>query len=169
MSQAQRPTTASAVPTTRRALVDPKECSITGTLDALGDSWSILVLRELFYGVRRFNDIQHDLGISRSVLTDRLARLVEIGVARTEPYQEPGDRVRHQYRLTRKGVRLLPVMVALMEWGDEYVFDGKGPVVLEERETGDPVRIELRTPAGVTVEPSQIVTRARRKRRPTAG
>jgi DNA-binding HxlR family transcriptional regulator len=149
------------VPTTSRALIDPKTCSISGALDALGDSWSILVLRELFYGVRRFNDIQNDLGISRSVLTDRLARLVELGVARTEPYQQPGDRVRNQYRLTRKGVRLLPVMVALMEWGDEYINDGRGPVVLQERETGDTVRLELRSTAGAIIEPNQIVTRPR--------
>jgi DNA-binding HxlR family transcriptional regulator len=150
----------------RRAPIDPETCSISGALDALGDTWSILVLRELFYGVRRFNDIQNDLGISRSVLTDRLARLVEIGVARTEPYQEPGDRVRKQYRLTRKGVRLLPVMVALMEWGDEYLNDGKGPVVLEDRASGDRVRVELRSTSGAVVEPNQIVTRPRSERKP---
>ncbi|MCU1400157.1 MAG: transcriptional regulator, hxlr family protein [Acidimicrobiales bacterium] len=153
-----------SVPTARRALVDPKSCSIGGALDALGDSWSILVLRELFYGVRRFNDIQNDLGISRSVLTERLARLVEVGVARTEAYQEPGDRVRKQYRLTRKGVRLLPVMVALMEWGDEYLCGGEGPVTLEHRDTGETVHVELRTVSGTPVEPSEIITKARKRR-----
>jgi DNA-binding HxlR family transcriptional regulator len=152
------------IPTRRRALIDPKTCSISGALDALGDSWSILVLRELFYGVRRFNDIQNDLGISRSVLTDRLARLVDLGVARTVPYQQPGDRVRNEYRLTRKGVRLLPVMVALMEWGDEYLNGGNGPVILEERETGDRVQVELRSTSGALVEPNQIVTRPRNRR-----
>src|SRR3954447_40787 len=104
-----------SVPTARRALVDPKSCSISGALTALGDVWSILVLRELFFGVRRFNDIQNDLGISRSVLTERLNRLVDIGVVRTEKYQEPGTRARNEYRLTRKGVGLLPVMIGLME------------------------------------------------------
>src|SRR3954463_13582326 len=79
-------------------------CSIAGALTALGDTWSIMVLRELFFGVRRFNEIQEDLAISRSVLTNRLNRLVELGVVRTVPYQEPGDRVRNEYRLTRKGV-----------------------------------------------------------------
>ena len=148
----------------RRAPIDPRTCSIAGALEALGDGWSILVLRELFYGVHRFNDIQNVLGISRSVLTDRLARLVEIGVARTEPYQEPGDRVRKQYRLTRKGVRLLPVIVSLMEWGDEYLFDGKGPIILEDRETGDRVGVELRSSTGALVEPNQIVVRERDRR-----
>src|SRR3954462_3424500 len=106
---------------TRKAVLDANSCSIAGALDALGDAWSVLVLREMFYGVRRFNDIQADLGISRSVLTERLNRLVDIGVIRPELYQEPGDRARKQYRLTRKGVRLLPVMISLMEWGDEYL------------------------------------------------
>ena len=98
--------------------LDPFHCSIVGTVEALGDTWSILVIRELFYGVHRFNDMQTELGISRSVLTDRLNRLVDLGVAKAVPYQEPGERVRKEYRLTRKGVALLPVMVSLMEWGD---------------------------------------------------
>jgi len=141
---------------------DPRSCSIAGALDALGDTWSILVLRELFFGVRRFSEMLTDLGISRSVLTDRLARLVELGVVRTEPYQEPGERVRNQYRLTRKGVRLLPVMVGLMEWGDEFVNTGHPPVSLQERETGEEVRVELRTTSGRRVEPNQLVPVRRR-------
>ncbi len=124
--------------------VHPLSCSAVKALDALGDTWSILVLRELFYGVRRFNDIQRDLGISRSVLANRLNRLAATGMVRPVPYQEPGDRARHEYRLTRKGVGLLPVVVALMEWGDEHLCDGPPPVVLRERATGERVRLELR-------------------------
>ena len=120
-----------------------------------------MCIRDRFYGVRRFNDIQNVLGISRSVLTDRLARLVEIGVARTVPYQEPGDRVRKEYRLTRKGVGLLPVVVSLMEWGDEYLYEGEGPVILEDRVTGDTVGVELRSSSGRLVEPNEIITRDR--------
>jgi len=133
-----------------------ESCSIFGAVDALGDSWSILVLRELFYGVHRFNDIQRDLGISRSVLTERLNRLVSLGVAKVVPYQQPGARVRHEYRLTRKGVALLPVMVALMEWGDRYVNDGVGTVRLEQRGTGEVVHVELRA-GDHPVEPNEIV------------
>lgn len=135
--------------------LDPHHCSIIATVDALGDNWSILVLRELFYGVRRFNDIQADLGISRSVLTERLNRLVELGVVRPVPYQEPGERMRKEYRLTRKGVDLLPAMVALMQWGDAYVNEGDGPVTLRHRDTGAIVRVELRTPEG-PIEPHEI-------------
>ena len=85
-----------------RKPIDPSTCSILAAVDALGDVWSILVLRELFLGVRRFNDIQGDLDISRSVLADRLGRLVDLGVVRTVPYQEPGERVRHEYRPTAR-------------------------------------------------------------------
>ena len=139
--------------------ITAQRCSIAGTLDALGDTWSILVLRELFFGVRRFNDIQQDLGISRSVLTDRLDRLIGLGVVRRAQYQEPGERARHEYRLTRKGVALLPTMVALMNWGDEFVYDGEAPVELLVRETGERVRLELRSESGALVAPHEMAPR----------
>lgn len=140
------------------------ECSIAGALDALGDTWSILVLRELFFGVHRFNEIQEELGISRSTLTDRLRRLTELGIVRTVPYQDPGDRPRHEYRLTRKGVGLLPAVVALMQWGDEHVNGGRGPVRLIDRESGEQVGVELRARGGRRVEPNEIEPRLRRRR-----
>lgn len=136
-------------------------CSIAGAMGALGDDWTVLVLRELFFGIHRFNEIQDDLGISRSVLTDRLSRLVELGVVRAVPYREPGQRERREYRLTRMGVGLLPLMVALMQWGDQHVNDGDGPVSLHHRESGEQVRLELRTTSGALVEPNEIIPRAR--------
>jgi len=139
--------------------VPPEQCSIAGTLEALGDVWSILVLRELFFGVRRFNDIQNELRISRSVLTERLNRLVDIGVVRTEKYQEPGARARNEYRLTRKGVRLLPVMIGLMEWGDEYVRDGRPLLTLCDRQSGEKVELQLRSTSGRLVQPNELVPR----------
>lgn len=142
-----------------RRPVDAETCSIAGTLDALGDTWSILVLRELFFGVHRFNDLQRDLGVSRSVLTDRLGRLVALGVVRAVPYQEPGERARSEYRLTRKGVDLLPVIISLKEWGDRHLDDGVGPISLFDRETGEPIRLELRTPSGRQVAANEIEPR----------
>jgi DNA-binding HxlR family transcriptional regulator len=139
--------------------IDADRCSIAGTLEALGDVWSILVLRELFFGVRRFNEMQADLQISRSVLTDRLNRLVELGVVRTVPYQEPRARSRNEYRLTRKGVELLPVMVALMTWGDSHVNGGDGPVELRDRVTGEAVRLELRSTGGRPVAANEMEPR----------
>ena len=146
-----------AAPQTTPMTIDPACCSIIGTVDALGDVWSILVLRELFLGVRRFNDIQAELGISRSVLAARLARLVDLGVVRTVPYQEPGDRVRHEYRPTRKGVGLLPLLVTLKTWGDEHLNLGVETVRIVERESGEDVRLEFRTPSGKQVQPNELV------------
>jgi len=139
-----------------RQPIDAGDCSIIGTVQALGDVWSILVLREVFLGARRFNDMQADLGISRSVLSDRLARLVDLGVIRAVPYQEPGDRVRHEYRATRKGVGLLPLVMALKSWGDEYVNTGTESVRIVHRETGEEVRLEFRTASGRKVEPNEM-------------
>ena len=133
-----------------------ERCSIAGTLSALGDTWSIMVLRELFHGVHRFNDLQRELAVSRSVLSERLARLVDLGVARAVPYQEPGERSRLEYRLTRKGVDLLPVMLSLMEWGDRHLNDGDGPVTVYDRITDEPVHVEMRTPSGRLVEPNEM-------------
>jgi DNA-binding HxlR family transcriptional regulator len=144
-----------------RLTYDLDRCSILGALEALGDTWSVLVLRELFFGVHRFNDIQQDLGISRSVLSDRLARLCDLGVIRAVPYQDPGSRVRHEYRVTRAGVGLLPLLIALKEWGDAHVNDGDGPVDLRDTVTGEEVRLELRTPSGRRVEPNEIAPRVR--------
>ena len=144
-------------PKPSRTPIDPGNCSIIGAVDALGDAWSILVLRELFLGIRRFNDIQGDLGISRSVLAARLARLVELGVVRTVPYQEPGDRVRDEYRPTRKGVGLLPLLVTLKTWGDENLNHGVETLRIIERESGEDVRLEFRTASGKQVQPNQLV------------
>ena len=92
------------------------------------------------------------------MLTERLNRLVDLGVIKTVPYQDPGHRVRNEYRMTRKGVGLLPLMVALMQWGDEHVNAGQPPVALYDRTTSATVRLELRTDAG-PIEPNEIVPR----------
>src|SRR5947209_12110312 len=95
-----------------------ENCSIKRTLDTLGERWTLLVLREAFYGVRRFDDFQHNVGCARNVLSSRLARLVDRGILRREPYREPKSRPRFEYRLTEKGRDLYPILIALMQWGD---------------------------------------------------
>lgn len=137
-----------------------ERCSVVAALDAIGDGWSFLVLRELFFGVRRFNDIQRDLGISRSVLAARLERLTELGVVRTERYQRAGERARNEYRLTRKGVGLLPAIVALREWGDDYA-NPEPAVTIVTGDTDEPVRLEFRTPSGRRVAPHEMRVRPR--------
>jgi DNA-binding HxlR family transcriptional regulator len=106
-------------------------------MELLGERWTILVLREAFNGVRRFDDIQQSTGAPRQVLSTRLAELVANDVLRREPYQEPGQRQRYEYRLTRKGLDLYPVLVSLLEWGDRYLADDDGPpVTLTHKDCG---------------------------------
>jgi DNA-binding HxlR family transcriptional regulator len=112
-------------------------CSVARTLE-LVEPWSALVLREIFYGVRRFDALQANLGLARNVLAQRLARLVEEGVlARVEYQQRP---VRCEYRLTDKGRALLDVVLALMRFGDEWLAPEGEPVLLMSRRTGERVR-----------------------------
>src|SRR5215813_10893209 len=99
---------------------DTANCNIAAALAVVGERWTFLVLREAFNGIRRFDDMQRRTGAPRQVLSSRLARLVAEGILRKVPYQEHGQRSRHEYRLTEKGLNLYPVLVALMEWGDRY-------------------------------------------------
>jgi DNA-binding HxlR family transcriptional regulator len=130
------------------SLWDRSRCSVAGTLSVVGEKWSLLVLREAFFGVRRFADFQRVLGAPRAVLTDRLATLVEEGILRRVPYQDEGERQRHEYRLTQKGIDLYPTLVALMQWGDRYLSDGDVPVELEHKDCGASVRLALVCDAG---------------------
>lgn len=107
---------------------EPSQCSIAATLDVVGDRWSLLILRNVFRGVRRFSEIQSDLGIARNLLTDRLNKLVEHGVLRKEQYQERPSRF--EYRLTSKGADLSSSLISLMRWGDRWYASDGGPVVL---------------------------------------
>jgi DNA-binding HxlR family transcriptional regulator len=130
------------------ALWDRSRCSVAGTLAVVGEKWSLLVLREAFFGVRRFADFQRLLGAPKAVLSDRLATLVEQGILTRVPYQAEGERQRHEYRLTTKGRDLYPTLVALMQWGDTYLSDGPPPLELLHRDCGAPVHLELRCEAG---------------------
>jgi DNA-binding HxlR family transcriptional regulator len=124
-------------------------CSIQRTLEIVGEKWSLLVLREAFYGVRRFSDFEGALGCARNILSARLATLVEHRFLSREPYREPGRRVRHEYRLTDKGLELFPAMVALMRWGDRWTADAAGPPVdVRHRHCGASVVAELRCAGG---------------------
>ena len=112
-------------------------CSIARTLEVIGDRWTMLILRDSFRGVRRFDEIQRDLGIARNLLTDRLNKLVEHGVLEKQLYQARPPR--YEYRLTPKGVDLSPALVALMRWGDHWLADGDPPVSLLHDRCGQPL------------------------------
>lgn len=103
-------------------------CSIARTLEVIGERWSLLIVRDAFYGVRRFDDFRQDLGIARNVLTDRLTTLVAQGVFERRQYEERPPR--YEYVLTEKGRELLPVILTMMKWGDRWESDGHPPVTL---------------------------------------
>jgi DNA-binding HxlR family transcriptional regulator len=128
---------------------DRSRCSIAGTLAVVGEKWSLLVLREAFLGVRRFADFQGNLGAPKAVLSDRLGTLVEEGILRRVPYQAEGERQRHEYRLTAKGLDLYPTLVALMQWGDRHLGgEAPAPLELEHRDCGGAVHLALVCDAG---------------------
>ena len=125
---------------------DSRRCSVARTAEVIGDGWAVLVLRDVFNGIRRFDELAEHLGVARNVLTRRLAALVEAGVLTREPYREPGARVRHEYRLTAAGRDLLPVILAMVAWGDRYRAGPRGRRCSSTRRLrrpgarGDPLR-----------------------------
>jgi DNA-binding HxlR family transcriptional regulator len=131
-----------------------QNCSIARALELVGERWTILVLREVFLGRRRFEQMQQALGVARNVLTARLERLVREGVLERVPYQERP--LRHEYRLTDKGLDLWPIIVELLRWGDRYAAPPQGPP-----------RAARRTPHLHAVRPA--AQRARRARRARSG
>jgi DNA-binding HxlR family transcriptional regulator len=138
---------------------DSANCAIGSAVAVIGERPTFLVLREAFNGVRRFDDMQRRTGMPRQVLSDRLAGLVREGLLRKVPYRDSGQRSRHEYRLTTKGLDLYPVLVALMEWGDRHAIGPVGPqVLLRHRECGEPVRLQLSCGAGHTLESAREVT-----------
>jgi DNA-binding HxlR family transcriptional regulator len=115
--------------------IDNQRCSVARTLSIIGDRWTLLVLRDCFLGIRRFEQFQERLGVTRQVLSDRLRRLVDHGILSREPYQDRPPR--HEYRLTPKGRDLYPVMLSLLAWGDKHMSDEFGPPLeLYDRNTG---------------------------------
>src|SRR5699024_576506 len=99
--------------------LDQQPCSLARTLAVVGDRWTLLILRDCFLGVRRFEHFQSRLGVTRHVLADRLQKLVEYGVLRKQPYQERP--LREEYRLTEMGLELHPVIIHLVQWGDRHL------------------------------------------------
>ncbi|MFF4184283.1 winged helix-turn-helix transcriptional regulator [Streptomyces sp. NPDC001691] len=122
-----------------RTRLDDEHCAIAQALDVVGDGWTLLIVRDAARGVHRFDALQRELGMSRKVLTERLKLLVECGVLAREPYQERP--VRHEYRLTARGRALLPVLIALQDWGDTWVL-GEGETMATSTEaSGETERV----------------------------
>ena len=115
---------------------DGQDCSIARALEVVGERWTLLIIRDAFLGLRRFDQFQESLGIARNVLTDRLGRLVEEGILRRVRYSERPER--YEYRLTRKGGDLAIALTGLRQWGDKYLSE-KPPRITRRKSDKRPV------------------------------
>ena len=133
-------------------------CSIQGTLDVIGDRWTLLILRDLFRGVRRFSQLEDNLGIAKNLLASRLSKLVAADIVTKVPYQDKP--IRHEYFLTQKGRDLSPSLVALMRWGDRWCNDRTPPTLLVHSECGTPLNQITQCPTcDESLDPDEIRSR----------
>ena len=125
---------------------DPFRRSISHVLDIIGEGWSLLIIREAFFGIRRFEEFQSQLGIARNILTARLKKLVENGIL---------ERV----NLTAKGKELMPVLIALTQWGDKWIYgENSEPVIFLDRKYEEPIsRIEVKSARGDFLRPRDVM------------
>lgn len=133
-------------------------CSIAATLGVIGDRWTLLILRDVFRGVRRFGKLHEDLGIARNLLADRLSKLVDSGVLERVPYQNRP--VRYEYKLTVKGADLSTSLIALMGWGDRWYAADGAPTILVHQPCGTPIEQAVHCPScDEPVNPAKIKSR----------
>lgn len=132
-------------------------CPVARSLDLVGDRWSLLIVRDAFDGTRRFGDFQRGLGVARSILADRLRRLVEEGILAVQPASDGSSY--QEYVLTPRGEQLFPVVVALRQWGEQHLFGpGEARSQLLERATGQEVApMQPRRADGQVLGPWQAV------------
>ena len=137
-----------------------ERCSVARSVAVIGDRWTLMLLRDCFLGVRRFEDFERRLGISRSVIADRLKTLIDEGVLRRDAYQDRP--VRHEYRLTEKGLALHPVMMAIVHWGDlHYAGDAGPPMIHRHKACGcDFTPVQTCSACGGTVGAREVEVRA---------
>jgi DNA-binding HxlR family transcriptional regulator len=138
--------------------VSTENCPVAGAMQILGEKWTLLIIRDAFNGIKRFDDFCAQTGAPRALVTSRLKYLVDEGVLYQKPYQEPGSRSRLHYVLTRKGRDLQHVLIALREWGDIHINEpDKQPIELIEKNSSVAVRLALvRTDDNTLIEPINI-------------
>jgi len=144
------------VPLVRRSPVAARHCNLARSFELIGDRWTLLILRSALYGVRRFDDLQADLDIPRSVLSNRLAGLVETGIMERKEYREDGQRTRIEYPLTKMGKALGLPFIAMTAWGDKWLGRGSSPFTLRSKSTGQKLSIALVDERGRLAKGSDI-------------
>jgi DNA-binding HxlR family transcriptional regulator len=140
----------------REPLNDDQSCGLPAALEVMGERWSFMILRAGFNGVHHFEEFLSELGIARNILSNRLARLVEHGIMKREPL--PDDRRKIEYRLTEKGMDLLPAMLTLRQWGEKYGCGVPSNPVLCDRRAGEPIaKIGIHAHDGRELHYSELV------------
>ncbi len=143
---------------------DMTGCSVARALDVVGTRSAMLILREAYYGARRFDEFARRVGVTDAVAAERLREFVDAGLLEKRPYKEPGQRTRQEYRLTQMGRELFPAVVALMQWGDRWLAGEQGPPIeLAHGGCGEPVGAEVRCGAGHRVALSEVEVRLPRR------
>lgn len=145
-------------PPIRRSPVPPTDCNLWKAFELIGDHWILVILRSALYGLRRFDDFQNELEIPRSVLSNRLARLVEGGLMEKREYREEGQRARIEYPLTKMGRSLGLSFTALTEWSDHWIGKGSGPLSLRSKATGQKLTVALVDEQGKPVRKDDVQT-----------
>lgn len=144
----------------RRTSFSDMSCSIARCLEQVGDGWTLLIIREAFFGTRRFGEFQSHLGIAPNVLTARLQGLVQHGILQAMAESENGRVL--DYRLTNKGRDLFPIVIALLQWGDRHAPAPEGPPVrVVDRENGRPIAaLEVRADDGRVLRARDVWAKA---------
>lgn len=147
-----------------------ERCPIKNAFDVVGTRSTILLMREAYYGTTRFDDFAHRVGITDAVASARLRELVDAGLFARRPYQEPGQRTRYEYVLTPAGSDLLPVLLALWQWGDKHLSGEQGPALLL-RHTGcsAPLTVEVRCTDGHEVPLDEVTVMTAGRNPPDPG
>ena len=136
-------------------------CSVAASIDVVGTRSAILVLREAIFGTRRFEDFVRRVGIGEPAAAARLKELTAAGLLERVPYREPGQRTRHEYQLTAKGMDFQPVVYALLQWGSKWETDETGPALRATHHAcGAAVGVRIRCDEGHDVDPDDVVIEA---------
>ena len=130
-------------PLVRRSPVERRHCNLAGAFELIGDRWTLLILRSALYGLRRFDDFQTDIDIPRSVLSNRLAGLVETGIMERREYRDEGQRARVEYPLTKMGRALGLPFFAMTQWADKWLGDGISPYRLRSKLSAEWLSVAL--------------------------
>jgi DNA-binding HxlR family transcriptional regulator len=130
-------------------------CGMALACDLLGDRWMMLILREAFYGISRFDDLRADLGIPRGILSERLKKLLNAEVLEKTPYREGTSRMRHEYHLTPRGRDLGIALIALMQWGDKHLQNQPSLLHIVDKVSGSELSAGLVLPDGHAINMDQ--------------